>query len=438
MTIGGAKAARKVKKDFLQAGEKGGSRDVLMRQSPQQGKSLSPEDITNLYANDQIIQNIIDIPAEDATREWITLNIEDQALKAKLELKLRALNTQEAFQNMVRYERLRGDGFTALGLTESQDFQLSDPVESARLKSVDYLHPFSSRKVSKMNVVDDVFSPEFGNVKSFSIKNSDQREEQEVHRDRILHLQTQKLEDMDWGQSRLEPMYKYITLFDTAAWSTGQILYDFVFKKYKSTDVESMSSEERREAQMILDYMFRTEALAIIGTEEELEKESTNVAGINHLFEFVWEALAGSARMPKSHILGQQSGTLTGAQYDSLNYYARIAGIQENFVRPKIEYLLRLLLQSEEFGGKDPDNIDWSFSFNPLWKLDSQSDAEIRKKVAETDAIYLKNQVITPDEVREKRFKGASLSAELDFSEDEMTELEKSIRDARDSHGQST
>ncbi|WP_406944496.1 anti-CBASS protein Acb1 family protein [Halobacillus sp. SY10] len=434
--IGGAKAARKVKKDFLQVGEKGGPRDVMMRQSPQVGRRLSPEEITNLYANDQIIQNIIDIPAEDATREWITLNIEDQALKKKLELKLRALNAQESFQNMVRYERLRGDGFTALGMTESQDFQLSDSVETARLKSVDYLHPFSSRKVSKMNVVDDVFSIEFGEVKSFMIKNSDQREEQEVHRDRVLHLQTQKLEDADWGQSRLEPMYKYITLFDTAAWSTGQILYDYVFKKYKSNDVEGMSTQERQETQMLLDYMFRTEALAIIGTEEELEKEATNVSGINHLFEFVWETLAGSARMPKSHILGQQSGTLTGAQYDSLNYYARIAGIQENFVRPKIEYLFRLLLQSEEFGRLGPDKIDWSFSFNPLWKLDSQSDADIRKKVAETDEIYLRNQVVTSDEVREKRFTGASLSAELDFSEDELTELEKNIQEARDGYGQ--
>ncbi|WP_406945750.1 anti-CBASS protein Acb1 family protein [Halobacillus sp. SY10] len=436
MTIGGAKASRKFKKDFLQVGEKGGARDVLMRQSPQKGRGLSHEEITNLYSNDQLIQNIIDIPAEDATREWITLNVEDETLKKKLELKLRALNAQEVFQHMVRYERLRGDGFTALGLTETQEFALSDPVNPKNVKSVDYLHSFSSGKVSKMNMNDDVFSPQYGEVESYMIKNSKQREEQEVHRDRILHMQTQKLEDADWGQSRLEPMYKYITLFDTAAWSTGQILYDYVFKKYKSDDVESMSPQERQEAQMLLDYMFRTEALAIIGTNEEIAKESTNVSGIDQLFQFVWETLAGSARMPKSHILGQQSGTLTGAQYDSLNYYARIAGIQENFVRPKIEYLLRFLLQSEEFGSLIPDKLDWSFSFNPLWKLDSQADAEIRKKVAETDQIYLRNQVLTSDEVREKRFTGASLSAELDFSEDELTELEKSIQEARDGHGQ--
>lgn len=436
MIIGGAKASRKLKKDFLQVGEKGGARDVLMRQSPQKGRGLSHEEITNLYSNDQLIQNIIDIPAEDATREWITLNIEGEKLKKKLELKLRALNAQEVFQHIVRYERLRGDGFTALGLTETQEFELSYPVNPKNVKSVDYLHSFSSRKVSKMNMNDDVFSPQYGEVESYMIKNSKHREEQEVHRDRLLHLQTQKLEDADWGQSRLEPMYKYITLFDTAAWSTGQILYDYVFKKYKSDDVESMSPQERQEAQMLLDYMFRTEALAIIGTNEEIGKESTNVSGIDQLFQFVWETLAGSARMPKSHILGQQSGTLTGAQYDSLNYYARIAGIQENFVRPKIEYLLRLLLQSEEFGSLNPDKLDWSFSFNPLWKLDSQSDADIRKKVAETDEIYLRNQVVTSDEVREKRFTGASLSAELDFSEDELTELEKSIQKARDGHGQ--
>jgi len=418
-------------------GEKGGASDPMMRQKPQIARRLSQAEITNLYASDKIIQNIIDIPAEDTTREWITLDMPDESLKKALEKKLRALNVQEGIQNMVRYERLRGDGFASIGLTEKSQFELSDPVTPSNIKSVDYLRPFSSKKVSKINVSDNVFSPEYGDVQSYSIKTNSQTGEQEVHRNRLLHLQTQRLEDEDWGQSRLEPMFKYITMFDTAAWSVGQILYDFVFKVFKTEQADGMDTSEKNETQMLLDFMFRTEALAIIGENESLSKEATNVSGIQQLLDFVWESLAGAARMPKSHILGQQSGTISGAQYDSLNYYARIAGIQENFIRPKLEYLFRLFLMSDEFGNKNPDTFDWSFKFNPLWKQDSQTDAEIRYKIAQTDEIYMKWNTITPDEVREKRFSGGDLSAELNFSEDEMKEINKMIQDQRDKHGES-
>ncbi|MGH2217516.1 anti-CBASS protein Acb1 family protein, partial [Enterococcus faecalis] len=53
-----------------------------------------------------------------------------------------------------------------------------------------------------------------------------------------------------------------------------------------------------------MDDKFRTEALAIIDSEESLGKESSSVAGIGELLDFVWDYLAGAARMPKTVLKG--------------------------------------------------------------------------------------------------------------------------------------
>ncbi len=171
---------------------------------------------------------------------------------------------------------------------------------------------------------------------------------------------------------------------------------------------------------MLLDFMFRAESLAIIGAGETLTKQSTPISGIKELLDFAWEYTAAAARMPKSVIKGQEAGTLTGAQYDIMNYYARITSAQENEMKPLLEQLIRMLLWAEnEPGGRiDPDKVEWEIKFNPLWSVDSKTDAEIRKIVAETDQIYLSNGVISEDEIREVRFGQFGVSDDFKFSGD--------------------
>jgi uncharacterized protein len=179
---------------------------------------------------------------------------------------------------------------------------------------------------------------------------------------------------------------------------------------------------------VIMDYMFRTEALAVIGKDEELTKETTNTTGIKDLLDYVWDYLSGAVRMPKTVIKGQEAGTITGAQYDVMNYYSRIAAMQENEMRPNLERLIRLLLQSEEFGKLDPEKVDWKIKFNPLWQVDAKTDAEIRKLIAETDQIYVTNGILTVDEVRETRFGQFGLTNALKFSGDEA-DLERMAKE---------
>lgn len=420
--------AKVIRNDFMSGNGKGYGRDVLTRQAPGVRRKLTNADLSQLYADSAIVQNIINIPAEDMTRSWFTLRMKDEKLKNDIMSKLADLKAKEAFKKMRSYERLRGDGFISLGVTQSVPFELSDPLDERKLKRLDYIHAFSGMKVSSFIPNEDMFSPNFGQVELFQINRRSQVGQQiagvlndNVHATRLIHDQTRRLEDEYRGQPLLEPLYDIITVLDTSLWSVGQMLYDFAFKIYKADGVDDMSAQDKNELGMIMDYMFRTEALAIIGANEELKKETTQTSGIKDLLDYVWDYLSGAVRMPKTVIKGQEAGTITGAQYDVMNYYSRIAAMQENELKPHIERLIRLLLwSSDELGGTiNPDSLEWEIKFNPLWSVDSKTDAEIRKLVAETDQIYITNGVLTSDETRETRFGQFGLSNELKFSGDE-------------------
>lgn len=419
--------AKELRNDFMQGNGKANSKDKLTRQVAGVGRKLSHDEITNLYGDSRIVQNIIDIPAEDMTRNWFTLKMEDEKLARNIMSKLADLKAKKAFKEMFTYERLRGDGFISLGVNQANKFDISEELQIDKLNTVDYLHAFSSMKVNEFLINEDVFDIKYGQLEQLRINRASshglqtQTTESSVHISRLLHSQTRRMEGEAQGRSLLEPLYDILTVFDTSVWSVGQILHDFTFKVYKSKDIENLSTQDKQQLSMIMDFMFRTEALAMIAEDEELKKETTSVGGINYLLDFVWDLLASSARMPKSVVKGQESGTITGAQYDVMNYYTRIVADQESEMKPHLEKLIRMLMMSEkELGGRiDPESLEWEIQFNPLWNVDAKTDAEIRKLVAETDQIYLLNNIITTDEIREARFGQFGLSDTLKFSGDE-------------------
>ena len=64
--------------------------------------------------------------------------------------------------------------------------------------------------------------------------------------------------------------------------------------------------------------------------------------------------------------------------------------------------------------------------------MDSKTDAEIRKLTAETDAIYIANGVVGPDEIKETRFGRFGITESSKFnadglSQDEIDEMSKHV-----------
>ncbi|WP_239256675.1 DUF1073 domain-containing protein [Listeria ilorinensis] len=438
------KATRQMKSDsfradFMVGHGKANSRDKLTRQRPGNGQIVDVRQCEQLYAGNSIAKNVIDIIPDDLVRAGWTFKCKDEKLKAAIESKWRQLKTKDRFQKLYADSRLYGDGFLSIGVVSATKDQadLSTPLDFKEIKNIPYVNTFNTQKITQLYINEDMFSETFGEVEYFEltrysqlqteiISGSKQSSTERVHRSRIIHEQGIKFEGETKGRSIFESLYDIITVMDTSLWSVGQILYDYAFKVYKTDGVEGMKREDKADLGALLDYMFRTEALAIIKKDEELKKETTSVSGIKDLLDYGWDYLAGAVRMPKTVLKGQESGTITGAQYDVMNYYARVAAIQENRLRPQLEYLTRLLLWSKDDCGKqiDPDSIEWAIEFNPLWSLDSKTDAEVRKLLAETDQIYIANGVIEPEQVTETRFGRFGVQNSTKFNGDSMDSAE--------------
>lgn len=434
---------RVIRRDWLQSStaSKGTAKDPLERQRPQGGRRFSDTEISELYRANALFANIIDAVPEDACREWIEIDVADTAqgerIRSILLQKLDDLDARGQFQDALRYERMRGDGFIAIGTKEKPVLDLAEPINTQGLSDVLYLHAFSRVRIKDADIVSDPFSPDYGTLGTYYLQSQeDSQEKKAVDASRIIHLQTRPIEGEKWGIPLIERLYDCLTVVDNAAWSIGQILYSMVHKVLKSDEIR-MDAPDREKLQERLEQEFNTLTLALIGKNDEFSYTGPvgQLGNVGPVLDFVWELLAAAARMPKSHIIGQQSGTIAGAQYDSLNYYARVAGIQENYLRPEIERLIYLVLQCQDmdWGGSrpDPEKLDWSLSFRPLWRLDRETDAKVRKLVAETDAIYLDRGVIGPSELREKRFGDVAIFDALDIEPDELEQLAERVHRAR-------
>ncbi|MFO7820054.1 MAG: DUF1073 domain-containing protein [Halanaerobacter sp.] len=443
-----------IRKDFFESANtnstKGKDGDVLSQQRQVSDNELTYDEMVRIYKNKRMAQNVIDIPAQDATREGFSVpveNDEDGKIEKSIKNELNRLKIQKTLRDFIAYERLSGDGFINIGVEDSGN--PSTEVSKDKIKKVNFLQAFSRDFVEDAEKDLNPLSPTFQEFKEFEIdigrgNSGSDKTTQIVHPSRILHLQTRSVETEDWGIPILQSVYDALTILDSTAWSLGQIAYAATFKVFKSAGVDVSDLDEWKSLNEFFEGEFNTSTTAVIGEDDELTHEGPggDLPNLHDLVKFVWEYLAGCARIPKAHLMGQQQGTITGGQYDSVNYYMRIAAMQENFLKPKVRKIVEYIVASSD--NDIPNDTKFEIDFNSLWRLDKETDAKIRKRMAEIDQIYLQTKVLDPEEVKSKRFKDDSLSTEQlgdsldfdvdnEFSDDELKIMNQYIAENMDS-----
>ncbi len=382
-------------------------RDALARQYPVTEGPMPEQYKTALYENDPLAAAIADNKAEDMTREWLTVEVPDnEKLGRIVEEHLSRLDARSKFQDMIRFEIVYGDGYISIGVEDDRDND--QPVGD--LESIQYLHAFSSKKVNEQEVIENPFDPNYGSYKMYYIQAPATADDVEIkaHPDRIIHYQTRRTEGDNWGRSAYQRYYQLFQYFDNALWSQAQILFQLVFKVYK-TDLEQMDDGKEDEIKNMLEHAWTQGTLAMIDNggdsdnEESIELPSTsqNVSGLEDMIEFLKDNVAMATRRPKSVIFGAQAGTLSASETDAMSYFNRVKGEQEAFLREKIAKLVRYIMIGE---GVDPDSLEWRINFNPLWNLDQMTESEIAFNKAKAAAQLAQSGVLSPDEIREKYY----------------------------------
>lgn len=388
----------------------GTSSDKLTHLRPR-ATYLSAEECRSWYRSNGFVQNIIDAPAEDSVREWITIktNKDDLNISRLIDNRLTSLKIKDKLKNLIRFSRLYPEGgFLFFGVDSpvpQTSLNLGESLPDSIFR-IEYLNVFGPDRISiaeknQSPLAKDFHKPEI------------RFDGYAVHPSRYVWLCPFYIPEDQTGISIIETIMHAIIAQHTAVHSTTTMLYETGSKIFKSPKVGTLSTEEMAKFLRKIKAVMNSQSTMAIESDEELKRLETNLGsqGIKDLFEFIFDNLSGLARIPKSRLMGQAQGAISSGQYDLRSYYDDISRDQENDLRPILEKIIRLIV-SETDGeiykalGGNVSSLDWEFKFNPLWQLSEKEESEIYLNEARADDIYLTRGVIGPNEARSKRFGG--------------------------------
>lgn len=401
----------------------------------------SRDKFEDYYSGDDTAATIAELPAQEMTREWITLSVEDtegdlqtetpeeRMLKAKeVTQALDDLDAKAMVFEALLWSRVHGGALMFMGVNDgAQD--LAEPLNIDTVRSLDFLLVFDRWEVQVQSTNQDLMSKDFGTPETYLLQPTTETGmgvgmSVVVHASRVIRFdgvktsRYRKAMNSGWSDSVYTRMEETLQDYGISWHGVAHLLQDFSQAVLKMRGLADAILQS--EGNVVLDRMIAMDrcrsvarAIPIDAEDEDFIRQATPMSGLPETLDRLMLRLASAARMPATLLFGQSPAGLNATgESDIRFFYDQIKGKQESLLRPKIDRLLEVLFASREgpTKGKEPDN--WSYEFNPLWQESDKERAEVRKTQAETDAVYIREGVLDPDEVAMSRFAGESYSTE--------------------------
>lgn len=407
--------------------------DPLTRATQVSTRNLwrNTQTLETLYYEDDLCAKIVDLPVEAAMRQGWTPELPGADSEAgdvkdraeRIMRRARELKADERIIEAARWGRLYGGGAILMAFgPESGD--PSFPRHATVRPRLKALTVFERDELVPQRWYSSAMDPEYGHAATWSIfpkalAGYDSELGGQVHTSRLLKfegLPASKLERQrqnGWSPSVLTRIIEPVRDFQQNWRSVGLILQQAHQAVYSLKGLTKMIAERGGEVQRRMEIinMARSISRAIIvdAEGEKFEYHSANVAGLDALLDKFAVRLSAAAGIPMTKLFGTSpAGMNATGESDTRNWYDTVQPIREHDIGPQIERLVRVI--AADVGDPTPD--EWVVKWPSLWQMTPNEEAAYRKLVAETDQVYLQNEVVTPAEIAVSRFGGGAYSAE--------------------------
>lgn len=421
----------------------------------------------NIYSGDDIGALVADLPANEMVREWINVNVDDSAEPGNAEGDLRTeaetssvddkvnvnklvqqklddLAAQANVGDALTWARVYGGALLFLGVDDGR--KLSEPLDRENIKSFDFLTVFDRWEVQIHSTDTEVLlpngkpNPRLGKPASYYLQATAESgfggtsPTEIVHATRFIRFdgvrtpRRRMRENGGWNDSIYTRIIEVLQDFGIAWHGLAHLLQDFAQAVLKMKGLAQAIASDNDD--LVLTRMQNMDlcrsvarAIPIDADNEEFSRVTTPVTGLPQLMDRFALRLAAAARMPVTLMMGMSPAGLNATgESDIRFFYDQIRAEQHKHLKPRLEDLIELVFldKSGPTNGNEPEN--WSITFNPLWQLSDTEQATVRKTQAETDAIYITNDVITPDEVGTSRFGGDTYSTDTILDTEQRAE----------------
>lgn len=349
------------------------------------------------YLSSGMLRKVLDIPAQDRTREWRDWQGIDADEITKIENEEKRLGL---LAKVKQAEVLRGLGGGALILALPGALDQPAPA-NGKLIAVNVV---SRWQLTLQDIDENMASPTYGEPRMFRI-NGGTKTEQNIHPSRVIAFRGEALpmgvgisaEDAYWGSSRLERVFAEVQKADNAALWFSELVKKAKLLRVGIANLTDYNATEDGRAKLNARVALIATGESVLnatvydagnGTNpaEKIDDYQVTWAGIPAMMDAFDQRVAAVADIPFTRLMGRSpAGMNATGEHDAANWAATIAAGQELELRPCLERLDPYLYANA--GVQSPD-VWWKFS--PIHKPSAKEDADRFKVTAEAIELIAK------------------------------------------------
>ncbi len=417
-------------------------------------KPLSARELDALYRFNGYAARFVDIVPDNATRKgWtVTSDDSDDGVDVMKDENKR-LGITGKVADAHRWGRLYGGAALFLVTDDAATMgddpgALAQPLNLDTVERVRNIIVLDGNEVQPLNYETDPNKAGFREPVTWLITPSGRgvlgsMVSREVHTSRIIYFPGRKLSpsqrfttNTGLDESVLEAAWDPVRNLTVTDQGAAILANELKIDTLKVSGLANLATSDEQEEffDMRLRNMIKAQSLLnmrVLDSGEEYTSEAANVTGYRDLADGLRTALSAVTAIPQTILFGEAPGGLNSDGDSSRKIWDKvIAVVQTIYLLPRLERLYKVLFAAKQgpTNGTVPDS--WSVGFNPLDEPTETEQATIRKTNAETDAIYIGSQVLTPEHVAASRFSEKGYQSELlpvdvDDDDDDFVALER-------------
>jgi phage-related protein (TIGR01555 family) len=397
---------------------------------------LSKRTLEGLYNDDGIAQRIVESVVADSLKGFINADV---ALLAEM----KRIKAKQKIFEAGSFGRLYGGALLVAFIDDGQE--LSKPLNLERIHKVSSLQVFDRYQVrfEEEDICHDIYQEHFGEPEIYTIVKQQygymKGEELcfKVHASRCFLFGGQRLSstatirNKGWDGSILQACHNSIRNYAIINNSSVEIVQDFVQPIMKMSGLSDKASSGELDAVRrrleLIDRSRSSQNTIMLDSEggEEYTKLPSTVSGLSELWEQFSETICATTGIPASRLFGRSpSGLNASGESDMKNWHDIVSTYREDQIEPCITWLTNIM-QNQQNWQEKPTDFTWAF---PLLDNPSEAElAEIRKKYAEIDAIYIDRGGISASGAWQERFGSGQFQRDIQLAKIEEVDEEEEI-----------
>lgn len=377
------------------------------------------------FQSNWLARQIVEVPAEDMTREWREIKSADaDAIRAVEDRLMLPCMANEA----LCWSRLYG-GSGILMLTD-QDLTKPLNLNAVKSGSLRRLMVFDRWDMQAMTLNTwDPLAPNYLLPEFYVLRGG----KQEIHWTHFARFMGARLPlrqmawTQGWGDSELrkclDDIMDMVASKDGIAELMQEANVDVIKRDDLSNELASGEDAHIIDRYATFSRMKSVVQLALLDGTEQYDRKTLNLGGVAPIIELFMTWISGAADIPVTRLFGTSAKGLNATgEGDLKNYYNSIRAKQLSQLDPAMRQIDEVLVRSAL--GHFPD--DFNYRWNPLQQLSDEEIARAAKMRADTDQIYHDMGVVGVSQIQ----RNLQSSEQYQFSDEDIEQRETDEREA--------